>query len=141
MSKHNHGEPLAYSEYHKDGVRFALTKTGRVIASAREVEPVEICQLTFGDTGLPWIPQWKKFKSLCNQMIRDGDVDEIIKARAHREILRNNTKKAAPALLAAMESLLLNADPKLFSPGQLEQCKRAVAIARQPTPYLPPRSA
>lgn len=39
---------------------------------------------------------------------------------------------AAPDLLEALQSIIINADPRLFSDGQLEQAKRAIAKALTP---------
>lgn len=60
--------------------------------------------------------------------VHDQDaIDELQEALATAALVC-----AAPDLLEALQSIIINADPRLFSDGQLEQAKRAIAKALTP---------
>lgn len=53
-----------------------------------------------------------------------GEDEDYETAKANAKLIA-----AAPDLLEALQSIIINADPRLFSDGQLEQAKRAIAKA------------
>ena len=75
-----------YPEYHRDGLRLQLMSDGSVHAWTKDIAPHVVAQLGNTENGTPWIPKHKNFNSLCRQMIREGDFDDLI---SRHQVLSN----------------------------------------------------
>lgn len=96
---------MVYPEQNKDGIIFSLFSDGRVMARIKETEPEEVSRLTFKDTGQPWIPAHKNVSKIFKMLIRDGDVDHLIKRRADLSAQKGFKRKAAEEMFAALEKV------------------------------------
>ena len=96
-----------YPTFSHQGIKFRLLGDGTVMAAARFSAEEAIGKLTFNDTSLPWIPKHKNFNSICRQMVREGDLDHIIKVdKKEKEKLRLK-RKAAPELYESLQDLCI----------------------------------
>ncbi|MAX33702.1 MAG: hypothetical protein CME72_11640 [Halomonadaceae bacterium] len=91
-----------YPEYHKDGVRFQLYSDGTVMAWTKDLEPREIGKLSVSGEDRPWIPKHKNFNSLCRQMFREGDVDDLVAEQRRISDARSMKRKAGEELYEAL---------------------------------------
>jgi len=91
-----------YPEYHKDGLRLQLMSDGSVRAWTKDIAPHEVAQLGNKENGTPWIPKHKNFNSLCRQMIREGDFDDLISRQRVISEQRGMKRKAGVELYEAL---------------------------------------
>ncbi|MCW7764458.1 hypothetical protein [Photorhabdus luminescens] len=70
---------FAHQSFSENGIRFYLSTDGTIYVSTKIHKMLEIVKLTYPDTGKPWIPIFKNFRSLCKQMLREGDLSKIEK--------------------------------------------------------------
>ncbi|KER01088.1 MULTISPECIES: hypothetical protein [Photorhabdus] len=70
---------FAHQSFSENGIRFYLSTDGTIYVSTKIHKMIEIVKLTYPDTGKPWIPIFKNFRSLCKQMLREGDLHKIEK--------------------------------------------------------------
>lgn len=102
---------LAYpgQEFSRDGLRITLATDGSVMVRSRHIGHHDLGKLRHGDTGKPWIPKWKNFRSLAAQMVREGDADHLIKmnekAIEANKLARNAAGEMLEALKQAVESM------------------------------------
>lgn len=126
-------EKLVYAPFSYQGVRFALGVTGTVYASAKGVPVRSVGLMTFQDSGKPWIPKHRNFNSICRQMYRDGDVDEIVAEHKRLVARRKALRNAAPELLEALEAMneAFRVDQTRFTAAQADAVRKMdAAIAR-----------
>lgn len=97
---------LVYPEYrHRSGIRFGIHPDGSVTARLKDEQGEIIATFTCKDTEKPYIPAHKNFNGLCRQMFNDGDVDHIITRKQDRDQHNRRIRKAAPAMLEALQNL------------------------------------
>lgn len=95
-----------YPEFHKGGVRFRLYRDGTIMAGTKDLASREIGKLSVSGENRPWIPSHKNFNSLCRQMVREGDVDELVAEQRHISEARGMKRKAGEELFDALEALV-----------------------------------
>ena len=93
-------------DYRKGGIRFRLYPDGNITVSSKDLPERSLAQLQHESTGEPWIPKHKNFNSLCREMIREGDVDDVLSAQARISKERGMKRNAGVELYAALERLL-----------------------------------
>ncbi|QXF34311.1 hypothetical protein CE143_15000 [Photorhabdus luminescens] len=69
---------FVYPPFSYEGVRFYLSNDGIIYVSTKIHEITEVAKLTY-ENGKQWIPKHKNFNSLCRQMFREGDLNQIEK--------------------------------------------------------------
>lgn len=95
-----------YPEFVRETVRFQLYSDGTVMVRTRDIEPRELCTLSNSDDGTPWIPSHRNFNSLCRQMFREGDVDDLAREQDRISKARGLKRKHGVELYDALENLL-----------------------------------
>ena len=111
-SKPRWPKEMAYpgQEFSRDGLRLTLAVDGTVMVKAKHIGHHDLGQLKHADTGNPWIPQWKNFRSIAAQMVREGDADHLIKmnnkAIEKNKMARHAANDLLEALKQAVQALL-----------------------------------
>lgn len=97
-------------DYRKDGLRFRLYPDGNISVSSKDLPERRLAQLQHESTGEPWIPKHKNFNNLCREMIREGDVDDVLSAQARISRERGMKRNAGVELYDALEDLVHQVD-------------------------------
>ena len=119
-----------YPEYHKEGVRFQLYSDGTVMARTKDLEPREVGKLSVSGENRPWIPAHKNFNSLCRQMFREGDVDDLAAEQRHISDARGMKRKAGEDLYEALDELLSAVERSVCEGSGSAQDKARAALAK-----------
>jgi len=97
-------EKPAHSEMHKDGVRFNIYSNGEIWAHTRDLPAELVATLT--SEGKPWIPSHRNFNNTCKQLIRDGDLDSLIRRQKKISKERGMKRNAGVELFEALDELV-----------------------------------